>query len=392
MTYKSALETLLHQLLTVIITPKWLLSISPLKVHKVAYEAYTEWGKYMREMYDSKRNEVRDGTARGGMDLMGALVKGAGITSESLNAGSDAKGGSKQILSDDEILGNAFVFILAGHETAANTIHFSLVFLAMYMSSQKRLQADLDAILGDRPSSEWSYDVDMPKLFGSMCGAVMNEQLRLIPPVLGIPKSTLADSPQGLRLSDGKTTTIAGGTMITLSACGTHRNPKYWPHTSPEDLNAFRPERWLLDPTKANNNTDASAYAEEEGLEFDETDKRPDTAASLYRPPRGAYIPFSEGYRSCLGRRFAQVEILAVIAVIFKSWTVELDVSEYLSDEAFETATEAQKREAYEKALAHAHERLENGMGTIITIQLRRGKIPFRLVKRGEERFKFCYE
>jgi cytochrome P450 len=392
MTYKSALETLLHQLLTVIITPKWLLSISPLKVHKVAYEAYTEWGKYMREMYDSKRNEVRDGTARGGMDLMGALVKGAGITSETLNAGSDAKGGSKQILSDDEILGNAFVFILAGHETAANTIHFSLVFLAMYMSSQKRLQADLDAILGDRPSSEWSYDVDLTRLFGSMCGAVMNEQLRLIPPVLGIPKSTLADSPQGLRLSGGKTTTIAGGSMITLSACATHRNPKYWPHTTPEDLNAFRPERWLLDPTKANSNTDANAYAEEEGLDFEGPDKRPDTAASLYRPPRGAYIPFSEGYRSCLGRRFAQVEILAVIAVIFKNWTVELDVSEYLSDEAFETATEAQKREAWQKALAHAHERLENGMGTIITIQLRKGKIPFRLVKRGEERFKFCYE
>jgi cytochrome P450 len=392
MTYKSALETLLHQLLTVIITPKWLLSISPFKVHKVAFEAYTEWGSFMREMYESKRNEVRDGTSRGGMDLMGALVKGAGITSESLNAGSDGKSGSKQILSDDEILGNAFVFILAGHETAANTIHFSLVFLAMYMSSQKRLQADLDAILGDRPLSEWSYDEDMPRLFGSMCGAVMNEQLRLIPPVLAIPKSAARGSPQGLRLSDGKTTSLAGGTQISLSACAVHRNPKYWPHTSKEDLNIFRPERWLLDPSKANNNTDGNAYAEEEGLDFEGPDKRPDTAASLYRPPRGAYIPFSEGYRSCLGRRFAQVEILAVIAVIFKDWTVELDVSEYLSDEAFETATEAQKREAWEKALAHAHDRLANGMGTIITIQLRKGKIPFRLVKRGEERFKFCYE
>jgi cytochrome P450 len=392
MTYKSALETLLHQLLSVIIIPKWFLKISPFKIHQTTYEAYTEWGQYMREMYDTKRNDVKNGTQLGDMDLMGALVKGAGITSESLNAEPDGKGGSKQILSDDEILGNAFVFILAGHETAANTIHFSLVFLAMHMMSQKRLQSDLDSILGDRPSSEWSYDVDMARLFGSMCGAVMNEELRLIPPVLGIPKSTLADRPQGLRLSDGKNTTIPGGTYITLNACATHRNPKYWPHTSIKDLNTFRPERWLLDPTKDNGNTDANAYAEEEGLDFDGPDKRPDTAASLYRPPRGAYIPFSEGYRSCLGRRFAQVEILAVIAVIFKNWSVELDVSEYLSDEAFETATESQKRDAWNKAYAHAVDRLENGMGTVITIQLRKGQIPFRLVRRGEERFGFMYQ
>ena len=53
----------------------------------------------------------------------------------------------------------------------------------MHWSSQKRLQEDLDAILGDRPITEWDYDNDVPKLFGSMCGAVMNEELRLIPPV-----------------------------------------------------------------------------------------------------------------------------------------------------------------------------------------------------------------
>lgn len=90
---------------------------------------------------------------------------------------------NKQLLTDDEILGNAFVFILAGHETAANTIHFSILFLAMHWSSQKHLQDDLDAILGEKPVAEWDYDNDMPKLFGSMCGAVMNEELRLVPPV-----------------------------------------------------------------------------------------------------------------------------------------------------------------------------------------------------------------
>lgn len=392
LTYKVALERLLENIVVVMLTPKWLLRNSPFKLFKDANEAYVEWGKYMREMYDAKRTEVMKGETREGMDLMGALVKGAGITADSLNASNgDAEKATaalnKQLLTDDEILGNAFVFILAGHETAANTVHFSILFLAMHWSSQKRLQDDLDAILGDKPISEWDYDNDMPKLFGSMCGAVMNEELRLIPPVIGIPKSTPPGQPQGLNLN-GKRVTVPAGCMVTLNTAALHRNPKYWPHTSDEDLLEFRPERWLLDPTKSSNNTDDNAYAEEEGLDFDGPDKRPDTAASLYRPPKGAYIPFSDGYRSCLGRRFAQVEILAVLAVIFKTWSVELDVGAYMTDEEVAKASEDEKRDAWDKADARARELLREMM-TLITIQMRGDKVPLRFVKRGSERFKF---
>lgn len=389
LTYKEALERLLENIIVVMLNPKWILRNSPLKIHKVANEAYVEWGKYMREMYEEKRKEVKKGEAtREGMDLMGALVKGAGITADSLSTEDLEKGSvNKQLLTDEEILGNAFVFILAGHETAANTVHFSLLFLAMHWSSQQRLQRDLDEILGDKPISEWDYDIDMPKLFGSMCGAVMNEELRLIPPVIGIPKSTPSGQPQGLNMG-GKRMTIPAGCMITLNTAALHRNPKYWPHTSEEDLDEFRPERWLLDQNTGAN-TDENAYAEEEGLDFDGPDKRPDTAASLYRPPKGAYIPFSDGYRSCLGRRFAQVEILAVLAVIFKTWTVELDVGAFMTDEEVGAASEAEKREAWNKADARARDLLKNGMWTIITIQMRKDKVPLRFVKRGSERFKF---
>ena len=393
LTYKDALETLLLNIVPVMLTPRFILRNSPLKLHKVAHEAYVEWGKYMREMYHDKRNEVKAGEKREGMDLMGALVKGAGLTTDVLNENDvdpekAASMSNKQLLTDDEILGNAFVFILAGHETAANTIHFSILFLAMHWSSQKRLQDDLDAILGDKPISEWDYDADMPKLFGSMCGAVMNEQLRLIAPVVGIPKMTQKGRPQGLQVG-GEPVNVPGGTYINLITPAVHRNPKYWPHTSEQDLLEFRPERWLLDPTKANSNSDDDAYAQEEGLDFEGPDKRPDTAASLFRPPKGAYIPFSEGYRSCLGRRFAQVEILAVLAVIFKTWSVELDVSAFMTDEELESATEEQKREAWNKADARARELLRTGMMTIITIQMRKDKVPMRFVRRGNERFKF---
>ncbi|CZT14325.1 related to cytochrome P450 3A7 [Ramularia collo-cygni] len=380
LTYKGALETLLHQILTIILTPRWFLKRSPFNIHKVACEGLTEWGKYMQEMYDQKKSEIKYGENGEGMDLLGALVKGAGI---SKLEGQDGEKGSKQLLTDEEILGNAFIFILAGHETAANTIHFSIMLLAMRMSSQRNLQKDLDSIFGDRPVSEWDYDEDLPKLFGSMCGAVMNEQLRLIPPVNGIPKCTM-DAPQTLQVGD-KRYVIPANSLVTLNSVATHRNPAFWPHTSEEDLAEFRPERWLeTGPQHAEEDVPDHV---EEGMEFEE--KRPDAAASLFRPAKGAYIPFSEGYRSCLGRRFAQVEILAVLAVIFRTWTVELDVSMFLSDEDFAKATDVEKREAWDKANSRAKDLLANGMSTIITIQMRTGKIPFKFVKRGQENFKF---
>lgn len=109
MTYKGALETLLNSLLPVILTPRWLLKCSPFKLHKVACQSLTEWRKYMQEMYDQKRDELKYGENREGMDLFGALARGA----RSANIeGKDSEKDSKQLLSDDEILGNAFVFIL----------------------------------------------------------------------------------------------------------------------------------------------------------------------------------------------------------------------------------------------------------------------------------------
>jgi len=71
MGYKEALSTLLENILVVMLLPRWFLSRSPFKATKVAYNAYLEWGKYMREMFEAKKAEVMAGESRDGMDLMG---------------------------------------------------------------------------------------------------------------------------------------------------------------------------------------------------------------------------------------------------------------------------------------------------------------------------------
>lgn len=334
----------------------------------------------MDELYEFKLGQVSSGENQEGMDLFQALIRGSGIT-ENKNTN----------VQKSDLLGNAFVLMLAGHETTANTLHYSLVFLAMNWGSQKRLQDDIDKIMDGKPINQWKYEEHFPKLFGGMAAAVMNETLRLLQPIVNIPKSTPVGRPQQLVL-DGEQYTIPGNSHIFLSAA-VHRNPRYWPgpvdkakSDARPDVDEFRPERWLAD-NKVNDQFEDINYDDEE-LRGPSGE---DTSGQLFKPVKGSYIPFSDGFRSCIGRRFAQVEILAVLAVVFSQYSVELAVDEYASDEEVERMPVGGKdrREVYRKAVDRADELLRHSAASIITLQLRGVSIPIRLVKRGKERFAF---
>ena len=353
----------------------------------------------MREIFQAKVAEVAAEAETQGMDLMGALVRGSGI-----NQQPSEKGMTKppQALSDDEIIGNAFVFILAGHETTANAIHFSLLHLAMSIGAQRDLQRDLDSIFDSKPITEWDYERDLPKLFGGHAGAVMNEALRLVPPVVCIPKCT-RDQPQPITI-DGKKCMVPANARVSLDTVAAQRNPKYWPAGPPtdpshpwhptsnvdNDLEEFKPQRWLIDASSKQNGRimpgETAKDAETDDLGVNTAS---DTAASLFRPQRGAYIPFSEGYRACLGRRFAQVEVLAVLAVIFSRYSVELAVDDYATDAEIEKMGMEERKVVWNKAKARTQDLMLNGMGSMITLQMREGAIPLRFVARGKERFEW---
>ncbi|KAK4694031.1 hypothetical protein P7C71_g3472, partial [Lecanoromycetidae sp. Uapishka_2] len=154
------------------------------------------------------------------------------------------------------------------------------------------------------------------------------------------------------------------------------------------DLEEFKPERWLLDANAKTgvNMPDQNGDTEASNLGVNTA---ADTSAALYHPPKGAYIPFSEGYRSCIGRRFAQVEILAVIALIFTQYSVELAVDKFATDEEVNNMDEKAKRGIWGKARDEVERQMREDMAAIITLQLRKGSIGLRLVKRGEEKFDF---
>ncbi|KAI4166713.1 MAG: hypothetical protein LQ343_007819 [Gyalolechia ehrenbergii] len=411
MSYTEALLTLLHNMVWIRIFPKYLLGALPFKGMQTAYNAYIEWDKYLEELFNDKKHETAAGATgepQEGMDLMGFLLRGADVTPKSLNdISSPGKAPSKPALSDAEIKGNAFIFILAGHETVANSIHFSCVYLALHPASQRRLQASLDHIFGSRPISEWDYDRDFNALFGSMTGAVLAEELRLIPPVYAIPKCVPPKSPPQPLIINDKEFFIPPATYIDLVSPAAHRNPKAWPagpssdpihpthptSNTDNDLEEFKPERWLrkhdktsLEPSLSTNKFTTTPNIED----APNTATGTNVSSNLHRPPRGAYIPFSEGYRACLGRRFAQIEVLAVLAVIFKYYSVELAVDKYASDEQVLGMGEGERRSVWEKVGGEVRELLREKMGMVFTMQLRGGaKVEMRVVRRGGERFAF---
>ncbi|KAK5074652.1 putative P450 monooxygenase [Lithohypha guttulata] len=386
MSYTYAIHCLLDNILLQFLIPRWLLVRLPGATPRKANEAYHEWGNYMKELLSKKKEDIESGVANVETnDILTQLVK-----QQLVNQSQDKDIKSKNQLTESEVLGNMFVLILAGHETAANSIHFSILYLALYLQSQRHLQADLDKIFAGKSPDQWEYDRDLPHLFGGMAGAVLAEELRLAPPVIGIPKSTQEGvGPQKLTV-EGKECVVPGDAYISLCTGAAHRNPGYWPTSKPRlpggrpahpvsnldnDLEEFRPERWLLseddDAVTDADGIPVETLAKDQGLGVNESS---DTSDRLFKPAKGAYLPFSEGYRACLGRRFAQVEVLAVLAILFQNHSVELDVSRYATDEEVDKMSLDQKAEVWHKAAEDARDLMLNGMGVIITLQLRAGK------------------
>lgn len=370
----------------------------------------------MREMIVTKRREIQSGKPTA--DLLSALVHEAGVSDKDQTPAHTPNGDGhgetvvsvSQDFTEREVLGNAFAFILAGHETAGNSMHFILISLALRLQSQHCLQRDIESILEGRPPKEWSYDNDLPKLFGGMTGAVLYEQLRLVPPVTNIPKSVL-DEDQSLVI-DGKRVTVPARTSIGLISTGAHRNPRYWPHGPPtdpsnpghpvcnldNDLEEFKPERWLIEGREKGPGMDNGDAHITKNVVTDADSQDPfihaavddiPKYASLFRPPRGAYIPFSDGHRSCLGRRFGQIEILAVLAVIFSRYSVELAVDDFATDQEIARMTMAERKEVWSRAARRATDLMNNSLTQIITLKMSNNCVPLRFVKKGEERFDF---
>ncbi len=180
-----------------------------------------------------------------------------------------------QGLSDRQLRDEVLTMLLAGHETTANALAWTLYLLGRHPQAQERV-AEEAAGLGEGIP-------DPAKL--SFTRAVLNESMRLYPPAWITSRAASEDTEL-----DGQP--VARGTFAFLSPYVLHRHPEIWP-----DPEAFLPERWV----------------EERPLGVDE------------RPvPKDAFMPFGAGPRKCIGSHFAMMEATIVLATLLWGFRLSL--------------------------------------------------------------------
>lgn len=167
----------------------------------------------------------------------------------------------------DEVL----TLFLAGHETTAALLTWAWLLLGCHPESEERLHAELDHVLGGRLPTL----VDLPRL--PFTQAILEETLRLYPPVWMLPRRAIAEDEVGGYH-------VPAGADALLCVYTLHRHPELWP--APD---AFRPERFLNGSS---------------------------------RPPY-TFLPFGAGPRSCLGSRFGMMEAVMVLATLAQSFRLE---------------------------------------------------------------------
>ncbi|KAL4894728.1 cytochrome P450 monooxygenase [Aspergillus ambiguus] len=217
--------------------------------------------------------------------------------------------GTSNGLSDREITSNMHIFTLAGHGTTESALNYAFVLLALYSDVQDWLHEDILEATADEPANpaDWEYATVFPKLIAPLC--VMLETMRLYPPVVTVPKWT-GTSPSHIRYR-GKDIVLEAGVSINLNMNALHYSPEYWG----ADVDTFDPTRW----DARNSRSFLAQYADTPGLVAPGLEY-----PTVHRPVRGAYIPFSDGFRACLGKKFAQVEFVAALALLFREYRVRL--------------------------------------------------------------------
>lgn len=215
-------------------------------------------------------------------------------------------------LTDSELYGNLFVFNLSGFETTAGTMSFALPYLAIFPDVQDWVRDEVDRY--HTRSTTTNYHETYPKLI--RCLALMYETLRIAGPA---PQMVRANTvPTSLTISSGhassspvqRTIDIEPNTLVTADFYGVHLSPRWGP-----DARSFDPKRFVR--------TSSPSGSGDEILVTSPTSSSSDgddSAAPLF-------MPWLFGPRVCPGKKFGQVEFVAVVAHILSMYRIELDTS-----------------------------------------------------------------
>jgi cytochrome P450 len=177
-------------------------------------------------------------------------------------------------MTDRQLRDEVMTLMLAGHETTAMALSWTLYLLSRHPQARRALEAEVDAVLGGRPATA----EDLPRL--TYTRMIVEEAMRLYPPAWGVTRSVAAaDEIEGFSVPAGK--------MVLVSPYATHRDPALWDNP--------------------------------EGFDPDRFDPRQEASR-----PRYAYFPFGGGPHLCIGAGFAMMEAQILLATLANRLRLDL--------------------------------------------------------------------
>jgi cytochrome P450 len=188
----------------------------------------------------------------------------------------DAEDEDGTTLSDLQIRDEVMTLLFAGHDTTTSTVSFMFYELARHPQIVQRLQRELDEQTeGGQPAAEQLVSGELAQL-----EMVLEETLRKYPPAWIGPRRTV-------EAFEFEGHTVPARAFINYCSWASHHLPDVF--DQPEE---FRPERF--------------------------------TAEARAALPKGAYVPFGGGSRTCIGMRFGQLEVRTIASAILSRFELSL--------------------------------------------------------------------
>ncbi|XP_035459320.2 cytochrome P450 4d2 isoform X1 [Spodoptera frugiperda] len=257
--------------------PDWLFRMFPM--YKKHQECIHAMHNFTDRVIESKREELkRESKSKTEVDNefdLGAYKKQTFL--DILIHLSGGENGYSNVELREEVL----TLTVAGTDTSAVAIGFTLQLLGKYPEIQDKVYQELCEVFED---DRMLVKEDLMKL--KYLERVVKESLRLFPPVPLIIRKVLED----ITLPSGRV--LPAGSGVACSIWGVHRDPKYWgPDAEKFDPDRFLPERFNLEHACS-------------------------------------YMPFSNGPRNCVGYQYALMSIKTALSTILRKYRVIMDTEE----------------------------------------------------------------